>query len=244
MIQLMQGDCLEHLKKITTDGVQLVLTDIPYGEVNRSSGGLRNLNKQEADIVTFELSDLVKQITRITKGSCYVFCGIEQVSELKRLFVAGGMSVRLGIWEKTNPSPMNGTKVWLSSIECCIFARKPGAVFTEHCKSVVWRNPSTRSKIHPTQKPVALFERLILASSLEGQTVCDPFMGSGTTGVACKHLQRNFIGIEKHPPYFEAASQRINAEPSMDGVVAELKEEFKDFLGQAAEDDTPNPEVH
>ena len=219
MIQLLQGDCLEHLKKIPTDGVQLVLTDIPYGEVNRSSGGLRNLNKQEADIVTFELSDLVKQITRITKGSCYVFCGIEQVSELKRLFVAGGMSVRLGIWEKTNPSPMNGTKVWLSSIECCIFARKPGAVFTEHCKSVVWRNPSTRSKIHPTQKPVALFERLILASSLEGQTVCDPFMGSGTTAMSAANFNRDYIGIDVSPDYCKLAKERIKKHLSQPKLV-------------------------
>lgn len=226
MVTLHCGDSLELLKNIFSESVQMVLTDIPYGAVNRTSAGLRNLDKSIADVVTFELKDLVKQLVRITKGTCYVFCGTEQVSELRHLFVEAGLTTRLGIWEKTNPSPMNGQRLWLSSIECCVFARKSKAIFTEHCKSSVWRNPSTRSKIHPTQKPVALFERLILASSLEGQTVCDPFMGSGTTGVACKGLMRKFIGIEKDPVYFEAAKARIDTTPTMGAVVAELQKGY------------------
>ena len=62
---------------------------------------------------------------------------------------------------------------------------------------------------HPTQKPVALFEYLIKTYSKEGMIIFDPCMGSGTTGVACKNLNRNFIGIEKDEQYFEIAKQRI-----------------------------------
>jgi len=65
---------------------------------------------------------------------------------------------------------------------------------------------------HPTQKPVALFEYLLKTYSNEGMTIFDPCMGSGTTGVACKNLNRNFIGIEKDEAYFKMAEQRINAQ--------------------------------
>jgi site-specific DNA-methyltransferase (adenine-specific) len=64
---------------------------------------------------------------------------------------------------------------------------------------------------HPTQKPIALFEYLLKTYSNENMTIFDPCMGSGTTGVACKNLNRNFIGIEKDENYFKIAEQRINA---------------------------------
>jgi site-specific DNA-methyltransferase (adenine-specific) len=72
------------------------------------------------------------------------------------------------------------------------------------------KNPNNNS-LHPTQKPVALFEYLLKTYSNEGMTIFDPCMGSGTTGVACKNLNRNFIGIEKDENYFKIAEQRINA---------------------------------
>ena len=67
------------------------------------------------------------------------------------------------------------------------------------------------SNIHPTQKPVALFEYLLKTYSNENMTIFDPCMGSGTTGVACKNLNRNFIGIEKDETYFKIAQDRIAA---------------------------------
>ncbi|HED05652.1 MAG TPA: site-specific DNA-methyltransferase, partial [Ignavibacteria bacterium] len=71
-------------------------------------------------------------------------------------------------------------------------------------------NASQKGAVHPTQKPVALMEYLIKTYTNEGETVLDFTMGSGTTGVACKNLNRNFIGIEKDEKYFEIAENRIN----------------------------------
>ena len=68
-----------------------------------------------------------------------------------------------------------------------------------------------KERLHPTQKPVALMEYLIKTYTVEGETVLDCFMGSGTTGVACKNLNRNFIGIEKDETYFKIAQDRIAA---------------------------------
>ena len=70
-------------------------------------------------------------------------------------------------------------------------------------------NASQKGKIHPTQKPVALFEYLIKTYTNEGETVLDNVMGSGTAGVACKNLNRRFIGIELDENYFEIAKKRI-----------------------------------
>jgi len=72
-----------------------------------------------------------------------------------------------------------------------------------------WQKFNCEVGKHPTQKPVALFEYLVLTYSNEGNIVCDPFMGSGTTGVACINLGRKFLGIELDETYFEAACERI-----------------------------------
>lgn len=224
MYQLYHGDCLIEMNKIPDKSVDVFLTDIPYDVVNRSSGGLRNLDKGVADIKTFNLDDFLNQLSRVTKGSAYVFCSTEQVSFIRKRLDEQGMTTRLGIWEKTNPSPMNGEYMWLSSVECCVYGRNKGAVFTENCKSSVWRYPTVRGKIHPTEKPVALLERLINASSNIGDTVLDACMGSGSTGVACVKTKRKFIGIELYPlsdkpvdkktnpNYFFEAQERIERE--------------------------------
>ena len=77
-------------------------------------------------------------------------------------------------------------------------------------KQLIYFCKDARNKIHPTQKPVALFEYLIKTYTNEGDLVLDNCMGSGTTGVACKNLNRNFIGIELDPKYFKIAEKRIN----------------------------------
>ena len=141
----------------------------------------------------------------------YIYCGTEQVSNIRKLLVQNKLSTRLIIWEKSNPSPMNGDKIWLSGIECCVYGKFPKATFNLHCKNTVLRYPCGRSKIHPTQKPLKMFEDLILASSNEGDIILDPFIGSGTTALASINTRRNFIGIEKDEHYFNLANERIKS---------------------------------
>lgn len=211
MIDLRCGDCIKIMQTLNDNAVDLCVTDIPYDVVNRDSNGLRSFDKDKADVATFELSQFLSEVNRITSGSIYIFCGTEQVSEIRKTLIDYGLSTRLIIWEKTNPSPMNGQHIWLSGVECCVYGKKRGAVFNGHCNNTVLRYPCGRNKIHPTQKPLALIEQLVLISSNEGDTVFDPCMGSGTTGVACLNNNRNFIGIELDENYFAAAKDRINA---------------------------------
>ena len=205
-------DCLEGMKQIPDGTIDCVVTDIPYGEVNRDSNGLRNLDKGAADIETFNLSELTATLCRKSKGSVYMFCGTEQVSEIRRSMVELGLSTRVIVWEKTNPSPMNGEYIWLSGIELCVFGKKKGATFNEFCKNTVFRHAVVPDQWHPTQKPVDLIRRLILASTNESDVILDPFMGSGTTAIACIKERRHFIGFELSKEYFDKAVRRIKAE--------------------------------
>ena len=218
VIDLHNGDCIEYMNNMEKNSVDLLLTDIPYNEVNRKSNGLRNLDKKEADGAEFDLEEAVNQFMRVTRGSIYVFCGIEQVSYIKKTFRENGLSTRLVIWEKTNPSPMNGDSIWLSSVECCVYGKKPKATFNEHCKSSVLRFSCGRSKVHPTQKPLDLFDKIVKTSSNEGDIVFDPFMGSGTAGEAALRNGRKFIGCELNEEWFNLSKDRIkNTEEEING---------------------------
>jgi DNA modification methylase len=191
--------------------VDAVITDPPYGEVNRDSGGLRSLDVGVADIVDFDEEWIASEFSRLA-DSVYIWCGTEQVSKYRKTLVNSGMTTRLCIWEKTNPSPMNGQHLWLSSIETCVFGRRKGATFNEHCASPVWRTATQPKEFHPTAKPISLMEVQIKASTNEGQIVIDPFMGSGTTGLAAARMGRKFIGIEREQKYFDIACKRIEQE--------------------------------
>lgn len=199
-------DCMDILP--TLGKVDAVITDPPYGEVNRSSNGLRGLDKGAADIVCFDEAKLAALCAEIG-STVYLWCGIEQVSAYRAALVACGFSTRICVWDKPNASPMNGQHLWLSSVELCVFGKKAGATFNAHCTPPVWRFPVEAKQDHPTQKPVALMAKQIAASTNERGTVLDPFMGSGTTGVAAIQLCRKFIGIEREERYFDIACKRI-----------------------------------
>lgn len=205
-----QEDAISALKKLDNNSIPLILTDIPYGVINRDSSGIRNFNKKDADILNIDLSSLIEELSRISKGTIYVFCSTEQISDLRAGFINKGFTTRLCIWEKTNPSPVNCQHLWMSGIECCIFARKKGAVFNEHYKNSVWRFPNGKSKTHPTQKPLSLFEYLVKVSSNENDLILDPFMGSGTTAEAALKNKRNFIGFDINQEYVNLAENRIS----------------------------------
>jgi len=205
-------DCLEGMKMIPDGTVDCIVTDIPYDVVNRADNGLRNLDKEDADIATFDLKTLTERLCDTTKGSVYMFCGSEQLSIIRATMVEKGLTTRVIVWEKTNPSPMNGQYMWLSGVELCVYGKKKGATFNLHCKNTVLRYPCGKHEIHPTQKPIELMRDLILASSNEGDTILDPFMGSGTTAIAAIRERRNFIGFELNKEYYDKALKRIEAE--------------------------------
>ena len=213
MIKLLQGDCMELMDNIPNESIDLVLTDIPYNKVNRKDNGLRKLDKENADVLTFDLINFLNQLYDKTKSTIIIFCGKEQVSIIHSYFndkqKKGKGTVRQLIWEKSNPSPMNGQHIYLSGVENAIWFKKRGGTFNAHCKNTVFKYPTGRSKLHPTEKNHLLLQELILDNSNENDLILDPCMGSGSTGVVALQNNRNFLGMELDENYFNIAENRI-----------------------------------
>ena len=211
-IEIWQTDCIEYLAGQPAGYIEAIVTDPPYNDTNRETGGLRVIDKGRADSEPIDIPMLASEFVRVASGSIYVWCGPNQLSEWVREFKEHGLTVRVGVWEKSNPAPTNGQHLWLTGLELCVFARKPKAPFFRHCKAPVWRGPSERVAGFPCPKPVWLMEELITASVPEGGLVLDPFMGSGSTGVAAVRVGRSFLGIEKYEEPYKIARQRIYGE--------------------------------
>lgn len=193
--------------------VSLTLTDIPYDVVNRKSNGLRNLDKSKADIMIFDLLNFLDKVYSITDGTIIIFCGKEQFSTIFSYFndkrKQGKGTVRQIIWQKSNPSPMNGEHIYLSGIENAVWFKKRGATFNAHCENTVFKYPNGRSKIHPTEKNHDLIKELILDNSNEGDIVFDPCCGSSAHCLCAEQLNRKYIGVELDKQYFDVAVERM-----------------------------------
>lgn len=226
MIDLRCGDCLEVMKNIPDHSVDLIVTDPPYlkkshgyyhgggsfGTTNRAyHGELDGENLLDGCSIT-----VLEEIKRVMKKiNLYIFCSKEQLLQYMTFFKDYNMD--LLTWHKTNPVPTCHNK-YLSDTEYILFFRENGVKIYgdyETKKKFYVSQTNKRDKElyqHPTVKPIKIIENLVLNSSEPNDIVLDPFMGSGTTGVACKHLNRNFIGIELNDKYFQVAQDRINGE--------------------------------
>lgn len=208
--KIIHGDCMSIMQEMEDNSVDFTLTDIPYNAVNRESNGLRNLDKDKADVINFDLSKFVKEVYRVSKNSLCIFCGKEQFSTIYEYFASQKGTVRPVIWRKTNPSPMNGQYIYLSGVEMAVWFKKSGAkTFNAHCKNSVFDYPNGRSKLHPTEKNHDLLKELILDNSNEGDIIFDPCCGSGSHCLVAKENNRNYIGIELDDTYFKIAEERI-----------------------------------
>lgn len=220
-IKLIQGDCLKVMDKMIEKGITVdcSIVDIPYGNVSKCgeerakyAGQLRKINKEEADIVTFDEIEFSKRLADVTKNSIYIFCGIDQIAKIYNYFkddLKKDWMARLCTWHKTNPSPTNGQHMYLSASEFIVFAKRRNTIFNGHCEHNVFNFPCGRSKLHPTEKPQQLLEYLIAMSSNEGDTIFDCCFGSGSAGIASKNLNRKFLGVELQEKYCNVAKERL-----------------------------------
>jgi site-specific DNA-methyltransferase (adenine-specific) len=190
----------------TLEGVDAVVTDIPY-EISQVSGGLRDIEYGEWDGVG-ATSCAVEALAELNNvPSVVVFCSYWQISEVKNCFP--GRSERLLAWVKPNPQIMNGQHLFLPSLDVAYYGKLQGGWFGGHCIPSIWAGPAPVNREHKTQKPEGLMCWVVSNTVPSIGTCLDPFMGSGTTGVACARLGRRFIGIEIEPKYYEIALRRI-----------------------------------
>ena len=218
-VTLYLGDCREILP--TLGKVDAVVTDPPYELSDAGPGkshfGMSLSKFDSADyksiVSGFDHETIFGLIEQICEPfNLFCFCSNKQISELMAYHEAKGRSTSLIIWHKTNAAPFaNG--VWRGDIEYCIHARAKGAVFVGNAeeKKKVSEFPIVVDNSHPTVKPIPLISKYIRICSNAEQTILDPFMGSGTTGIASVKLGRKFAGIEIDERHFETACRRIQA---------------------------------
>jgi len=186
--------------------VDAVVTDVPYG-ISQKSGGLRRLDYGKWDGKTATSVALAAMAAVENVPSVTAWCDWRQL--LKIAEALPGRSERPLTWSKPNPPVLNGQRLFLSATEHAFYGKKSGAWFSGGCIKSYWLGPPPPDRQHPTQKPEWLMKQCVQATVSPTSVCLDPFMGSGTTLVACAKLGRKGIGIELDPEYFDIACKRV-----------------------------------
>lgn len=220
MQRLIKGDCLEVMDKLIAEGVKVdaIITDPPYNIArsnNFTTMGRAGIDFGEWDKGADIFSYLDKAYKLLSKdGSIVIFNDWKNLGDIVRYcenigFVCKDM-IRL---EKSNPMPRNRDRRYITDYELAVWLTMPKAKWVFNRQSDKYERPkftaSIENGLHPTQKNLLLMEWLTKIHTDKSQTVLDPFMGSGTTGVAAVNTGRNFIGIELDNRYFDIAKERI-----------------------------------
>ena len=221
-IRLIQGDCLVVLDKLIEDGiiVDAIVTDPSYKVISKGKpkhkgqpSGL--LSKNDGKIFThndLKEEDWFPKIFKLLKegGHCYIMTNTLNLERYLRLARETGFLLHnLLVWEKNNCTP---NRWYMKNCEYTLFLRKGRAKQINNVgDKTVHKFKNGQNKIHPSEKPIELMEMYVANSTTENELVLDFTMGSGTTGVACKNLNRKFIGIELDENYFNIAKDRIES---------------------------------
>lgn len=211
-------DCYEAIKQISDKSVDLIVTDPPYLMETRGAGFHKKRDYYDEihndGLAVGIKRELLCEFERVMKKTnIYIFCNKNLLPMLFDFYKDKNFD--LLVWHKTNPIPTVNQK-YLSDIEYIFFARDKGVeMYNDYSTSskvytsVVNKNDKEKFE-HQTIKPLPLVQRLITNSSQPNDIVLDPFMGSGTTAVACKNLGRQYIGFEVNPKWAKIAEDRLN----------------------------------
>lgn len=210
---IIQGDCLEVMKEIPDKSVDMILTDPPYGmdlTPQRSSGKFHGIKITNDDNLDWT-GEFFNECFRVTKNNTavMVFCSHHSIGKFIESAKRAGFDVKnLLVWDKMWFG-MGGN--WRPNFELILVFSKGRFVIKSNNKDNIlrYRRISPQKAQHPTEKVIPLLEELISEPDYNPQIILDPFAGSGTTGVACKNLNRNYILIEKEPEYVEIIKQRL-----------------------------------
>ena len=227
-MKLICGDCNQILDNLIESGIKVdtVITDPPYefhtrgGSPKKTALG-RSATKHRDEIKFmsngFDYDEVFEKLLKLCRiPNILIFCSNLQISKIMSWFENKNLSVTLLVWKKPHAMPLANRK-YISDLEFIVYVRTKGVPwnteikdYKKKCKLKIF-NPvsSSMGKIHVTQKPVELMEELINQHSLKNQIILDPFMGSGSTGIACDNLDRDFIGIEINKEFYNGAVNRL-----------------------------------
>ena len=241
MIKLYHNDCIDILKNMVDNNVVVdhIICDLPYFQVIKDDFD-NQWDSVESYVDWFNsLLQYVKQIIK-PGGNIILFCSRQNMWRMCRMLYENGFEEnRTIIWARkrgfnntrgkalaSGYEPIlfwsNGKSNTFNNIKIKVDSNRPeyktGILKDGITLSDVWTDipalpHNAKEKVnHPTQKPIKLMERIISLFTNEGDTILDFCMGSGSTGVACKNLNRNFIGIEKDLNYFNISKERLDYE--------------------------------
>ena len=220
------ADYQEFMESLPVGSVDLVLTDPPYC-ISKKTGFSDVVNGVERfavsmdfgpwDHVEINLDDMANAFYKSLRrgGTAIVWYDLWKIGKVKVAMESAGFKmVRQIIWQKTNPVPLNMRATYLSnSREMAVVGVKVGKpTFNSEYDSGIYEYPIPRhkgKKQHPTQKPLSLFEELVIKHSNQGDLVVDPFLGAGTTGVAAVRNFRNFTGCDIDDHYVKISQERM-----------------------------------
>lgn len=220
---LVNDDCIKAMEQLNAIGVKVdaVITDPPFLHIK---GGMKSktLNKgvraSDNKIVSemsdfgkekiYDFLDKVKQLQN--KVNVFVFCSKLQIPYYLNWSLENKCQFDLLVWDKCFGGIISH-KFFSTSYEYIIRLYEKGLQTIDNPEyyQKVQRFKRENNKLHPAQKPLELIKRLVELSTVQGEMILDPFMGSGTTGEACGDLKRDFIGIELEKNYFDIAQNRL-----------------------------------
>lgn len=240
--KLINGDCVEELKKMKAKTINMIFADPPYflsteDGVSCSGGKMVSVKKGKWDEKK-TLKDKhefnkswIKECYRVLKdnGCIWISGTFHNIYSIGMALEEEGFNIVNNVtWQKLNPPPNITCKCFVHSTETIIWAVKDKKHYTFNYKLMkelnggkqhkdVWSGSLTKQSEkkfgkHPTQKPEYLLEKIVLASTNKGDKILDPFSGSGTTGVVSIRLKRKFIGIEKDKTYYKDSIKRLEEE--------------------------------
>jgi site-specific DNA-methyltransferase (adenine-specific) len=226
--KLILGDCFDHLHEIDDNSIDLIAIDPPY-EIS-----YENLDWDKKSLNWNKLRDEFYRILKPT-GNIVIFQGWSNVSETKKIMEEKFKLKNWIIWDRIKGRGANTNMVstredilWFVKSDKYTYnkiystiKKKTAGLGTKNgqeCRALsnVWTDispivPWSKERVkHPTQKPIQIMERIVTIFSNENDIVLDCFAGSGSTGVAAKNLNRNFILVEKDENYYEIIKNRIN----------------------------------
>lgn len=214
-------DCLEGMKRIPDGSVDLVVTDPPY-LMGYKTGRRKDKTHQFCQEIANDSGDAAKELIKAVIHECYrvlkpnsamyCFCSDKTLDWFKPEIELAGFNYKNSIiWLKNSHTAGDLVAQFGKKYEPLIYVNKGRAPILGGRITDVWEFPRVAGKtqLHQNQKPTALIEQAVKCSSEPGQTVLDPFIGSGTTAVACINTGRNFIGFELDTNYWEIANKRI-----------------------------------
>lgn len=224
MGKLINGGCMEYMRTLEDESIDLILTDPPYPTTSRghagNSGGMlqKEINKKGKvfEHNNIDCTEYAPEFYRVLKeGShCYVMTNHINLIKMLNVFTDCGFHfIKSLVWNKGNK--IMG-QYYMSQFEYILFFRKGYGKKINNCGTAdILSVPNKKTKdengknIHDTEKPVELMKILIENSTQKGDIVLDPFVGVGATALACIESERNYIGIELDENYYNIANERV-----------------------------------